>query len=95
MPNRDYSLTEIARIVEGNDGKIISSYVHTHEDSTKIEVTLKINLHDLSAIISAFERHRYTIKASYHQSRDTDDIRERFDNLMLSLIHISEPTRPY
>jgi len=82
MPKRDYSLSEIAHIVEGNDAKIVSSYVHTHEESTRIEVTLKINLHDLSPIISAFERHQYIIKASYHQSSESDDIRDRFDNFM-------------
>jgi CBS domain-containing protein len=82
MPKRDYSLSEIAHIVEGNDGKIISSYVHTHEESTRIEVTLKINMHDLSSIISAFERHQYIIKASYHESSESDDIRDRFDNFM-------------
>ena len=44
----DYSLSEIASIVESNGAKILSSYIHTHDDSTKMDVTIKINKTDLS-----------------------------------------------
>ena len=37
----DYSLTEIASIVESNNAKILSSYIISNPDSKKIEVTLK------------------------------------------------------
>jgi signal-transduction protein with cAMP-binding, CBS, and nucleotidyltransferase domain len=78
----DYSLSEIARIVESNDAKILSSYISSHIDSTKLEVTIKINRTDLSAIIQTFNRFNYTIKASFHQSEYVDDLKDRFDSFM-------------
>lgn len=78
----DYSLSEIARIVESNDAKILSLYISSHIDSTKLEVTIKINRTDLSAIIQTFNRYNYTIKASFHQSEYVDDLKDRFDSFM-------------
>jgi acetoin utilization protein AcuB len=78
----DYSLSEISRIVESNDAKILSLYISSHTDSTKLEVTIKINRTDLSAIIQTFNRYNYTIKASFHQSEYVDDLKERFDSFM-------------
>jgi hypothetical protein len=78
----DYSLSEIARIVESNDAKILSSYISSQIDSTKLEVTIKINRTDLSAIIQTFNRFNYTIKASFHQSEYVDDLKDRFDSFM-------------
>lgn len=82
MNVHDYSLTQIAQIVEGNDGKILSVYVNSLTDSTKIEVTLKINKEDLSAILQTFFRYNYTVKASFHQSEFLDDMKNRFDSFM-------------
>jgi acetoin utilization protein AcuB len=82
MNVHDYSMTQIAQIVEGNDGKILSLYVNSLVDSTKIEVTLKINKEDLSAILQTFYRYNYTVKASFHQSEFLDDMKNRFDSFM-------------
>lgn len=82
MNKVDYSLAQIAQIVEGNNAKILSSYVLSLPDSTKIEVTLKINEIDLERILRTFARYDYTVKASYHKSEFEDDLRNRFDALM-------------
>ena len=82
MNTHDYTLAQIAQIVESNDGKILSSYVYHIPDSTKMEVTLKINREDLSAIIQTFNRYNYTLKASYHQSEFMSDMKNRFDSFM-------------
>jgi acetoin utilization protein AcuB len=78
----DYTLSQIAQIVESNDGKILSCYVNSLADSTKIEVTLKINKEDISGILQTFYRYNYTVKASYHQSEFSDDMKNRFDSFM-------------
>lgn len=78
----DYSLTQIAQIVESNDAKILSCYITPHKDSTKIEVTLKLNKEDLSAILQTFYRYNYTVKASFHQSEYDDDIKRKFESFM-------------
>lgn len=78
----DYSMVQIAQIVESNNAKILSSYIMSNVDSTKIEVTLKINKVELSSIIRTFERYDYVIKASYQKSDVDEDMQTRFDALM-------------
>ena len=80
--NVDYSLAQIAQIVESNDAKILSCYVAGTPDSNKVEVTLKLNRDDLSRIIQTFGRYNYTIKATFHQSSFEEDLRQRYDEFM-------------
>ncbi len=82
MNKNDYSLTQIASIIEGNDAKIISCYINSLPDSTKIEVTIKINKEDLSRILQTFYRYNYHVKAYYHQQQFTDDLKHRFNEFM-------------
>ena len=62
--------------------KILSLYISSPIDSTKLEVTLKINRTDLSAVIQTFERFNYNLKASFHESIQSNDLDERYDGLM-------------
>jgi acetoin utilization protein AcuB len=78
----DYSLAQIAQIVESNNAKILSSYIMTSPDSTKLEVTLKINQVELDRIIRTFERYDYIISAAYQKSNFEDDLQLRYDALM-------------
>lgn len=78
----DYSLAQIAQIVESNNAKILSSYVMNVPDSNKIEVTLKINKVDLERIVRTFERYEYTIKATFQKSKFQDDLKFRYEALM-------------
>jgi len=79
----DYSLSQIAQIVEGNDAKILSLYISTPEDSTKLFVTLKINRTELSSIIQTFERYDYNITASYMKDDEGEAmIKNRYDLFM-------------
>lgn len=82
MNKTDYSLAEIARIVESNDALILSNYLSSKSDSTLIEVTLKLNVSDLKHVIATFERFEYTVIASYQETEYTDQLKERFDSLM-------------
>ncbi len=78
----DYSLSEIAQIVEGNGANIMSANVTSTPDSTKMEVTLKINRNNMDAIIQTFNRYDYVISASFHQSSYEDMMSTRYDELM-------------
>lgn len=78
----DYSLAQMAQIVESNGAKILSSYIMSSSDSTKLEVTLKINQIELGRIIQTFERYDYTISASYQKSTFDDDLQNRYDALL-------------
>lgn len=78
----DYSLAQIAQIVESNNAKILSSYIMSSPDSTKLDITLKINQIELDRIIRTFERYDYTINASYQKSNFDDDLQMRYDSLI-------------
>lgn len=78
----DYSMAQIAQIVESNNARILSSYIFTNPDSTKLDVTLKINQVDLTRIIRTFERYDYFIKGTFQNSNDDDDMKWRYDSLM-------------
>ena len=83
MSQNDYSLSEIAQIIESNDAKVLSMYITSRIDSTNLEVTLKINKQDVSQVMSTFNRYNYTIKASYaEEEEDPNDLKDRFDSLM-------------
>ena len=82
MPDHDYSLTEIASIVESNNTKILSSYIISKPNSTNIEVTIKLNKQEVTAIIKDFERHEYKVSASYKDEEADGDYLERYESLM-------------
>jgi len=83
LHQKDYALSQIAQIVEGNDAKILGLYLSSSDESMKMELTLKINRTDLSAIIQTFNRFNYTIKASYHEDEDMDSFySSRYESFM-------------
>lgn len=82
MNVRDYSFSEIARIVESNDCKILSSHVASSAASSQLELVLKLNKTDLTRIIASFERFEYNVKASYHESTFDDDLKHRYNSFM-------------
>lgn len=80
--DKDYSMSEIARIVEGNNAIILSSYVTSVPESTKMQVTLKINKTDLGAVVQTFNRYNYTVSASFQETTHQEDLKRRYDELM-------------
>jgi len=78
----DYSLAQIAQIVESNGAKILSTYITSSPDSTKIDVTIKINQIELDRIIRTFERYEYKINASFQKSLFAEDMQLRYEALM-------------
>ncbi len=82
VAQHNYSLSEIARIVESNDAHILSSYVSSSQDSTKLVVTLKVDKEDVSGIIQTFQRFNYIAHSFYQQKLDNDDTMDRFDSFM-------------
>ncbi len=82
ISNRNNSLAHMAQIVEADNAQILSSYISSFPDSTRLEVTLKINKTEISAIVAAFERYDYEVKAVFNNSSHDDDSMDRFDSFM-------------
>ncbi|WEK20130.1 MAG: CBS domain-containing protein [Candidatus Pedobacter colombiensis] len=82
ISNRNNSLAHMAQIVEADNAQILSSYVQAFPDSTKLEVTLKINKTELSGIIASFERYNYQVKAVFNSTKADDGTEDRFNSFM-------------
>ncbi len=82
MNVRDYSLTEVARIVETNDAKILSSYIRTLPGTDDMELTIKVNKEDLAGVIQTFERYNYNIVATFNETKHLEDLKSRFESFM-------------
>ena len=82
MNQNDYSMSEIASIIESNNAKILSSYITSVPDSTKMELTIKINITELDSIIADLKRFEYKVMASYNDGNSKDDLMERYESLM-------------
>jgi acetoin utilization protein AcuB len=82
LNDRDYSLSQIANIVEGNDAKILSLYISSENDN-KLDLTIKLNRTDLTDVISTFERFNYKIKASFMEDKEMESLyKERFESFL-------------
>jgi len=83
MSYHDYSLSQIAQIIESNDAKVLSLYVSSLPESTKIEITIKINTIDFAPVRQTFERYEYTIKAAFTDNDVMESLlEERYDELI-------------
>ncbi len=83
IDNQNYALSEIARIVESNDAKVLSSYITSFPDSSRLQLTLKVNLTDPSSIIQTLNRYNYVVAASFSEESKIEDLLERrYEGLM-------------
>lgn len=82
LAKRDYVLSEIARLVESDNGIILSSFITTGADPNIAYLTLKINKRDLESIKATFNRFGYIIKGSFVEEEYYDSLRDRYDMLM-------------
>lgn len=86
MNMHDLSMSEISQIVEGNDTKILSMYVSSSNDSTKVQVTLKLNREDTTAVHQTFYRYGYEIVGAYAQHNRYDDMNlDRYEEFLTYL----------
>ena len=83
LTERDYSLSQIAQIIESNDVKVISLNVASLAGSPMLEITIKLNSSEISSVIRTFERYNIPVK-TWKTSSDSIDrfYQERYDLLM-------------
>lgn len=80
--NRNNSLAHIAQIVESDNAQILSSYVKSFPDSTRLEITIKLNRTDISSILASFLRYDYHVKATFNDTKSDDGTSDRYNQLM-------------
>jgi CBS domain-containing protein len=88
LNQNDYSFAQIAQIIEGNDAKILGAYITSNPNSVKMELTLKLNVTDLTSIKQTFYRYNYTVLGSYMKHDDEEDLLEERLNNLLKFLNI-------
>ena len=77
----NYSPAQIAAVAESNDMKIMSIFTRT--DAGNMNIVIKCNGHDTSAVIQGLERYGYRIKQVYEGDRKyTELMEDRYGALM-------------
>ncbi len=83
MSSRDYSLEHLAHLVEEKHAVILGTSLRSFPDTTRLEVTLKINKDDVDSIVSSFERHQYTVLDVFNGvAKNESPSLERYNHLM-------------
>ncbi len=82
MENKDYSLSEIARITEANEITLLS--VNTMYDAVtgRMQVLLKTNRQGLQSLTGTFERFNYVVKWVFGEQDQEPELRKNFDLFM-------------
>lgn len=79
----DYSLYDIARIVESENAKILSSFISSDPlDDSKIKVTLKLDKTELRHIKATIERFGYKVIDHYQEEISLSSEQDRLGNLL-------------
>ncbi|GAB3714664.1 hypothetical protein GCM10027592_54620 [Spirosoma flavus] len=81
---RDYSMTEISRLVESNNVKIISSYFSSaaYGMPDRSRLTIKLNRRDITPVIATLERFGYQIEAAFANTPIESIDQDRLNSLL-------------
>jgi acetoin utilization protein AcuB len=82
VDNKNNSLAHMSQVVESDNAQVLSSYIRTFPESTRMEITLKVNKQDISNITATFLRYGYDIKATFNNTDHNDNAMDRFDSFM-------------
>ena len=76
----DYSMGQIAQIVESNNGKLLGLFI-SESDMNYVEVTIKISTGAINEIIQTFRRYNYEITSEHYEDDYINNLKERSDYL--------------
>lgn len=74
---RSYSMTDVCKIVESNNGKIYGCYISAFVEDD-VQITLKISSENLSSIDETFERYGYNVILKYYDDEKEELLKDRF-----------------
>ena len=77
---KDYSFSEISQIVESNNAKLLGAFISKNENDLT-QITIKVNLVNISDILQAFRRYGYVIVSGHEEDSLMKTLRDRSDYL--------------
>ena len=72
----DYSMGEIAQIVEASNGKLLGLYISS-ENQDAIQITLKVITDDINEIIQTFRRYDYNVITQHEDDFYLEELKDR------------------
>ena len=82
LESRNYSFTEINRIVESSDAQLTQLNTFTDPETGIMQVTIRVSKLEVSDIISTFQRYEYNVKYYFGEELYENELRTNYDNLM-------------
>ena len=82
MDSRNYSFTEINRIVESNDAQITQLNTYTDPETGIVQITIRVNKLEVSDLLSTFQRYEYNVKYYFGEELYENELKTNYDNLM-------------
>jgi CBS domain-containing protein len=82
MDSRNYSFTEINRLVESNDAQITQLNTFTDAETGTMQVTIRVNKLEVSDLLSTFQRYEYNVKYYFGEELYENELKTNYDNLM-------------
>lgn len=76
----DYSMGQIAQIVESNSGRILGCFI-SESNLTSVQVTIKIGLGSMNEILQSFRRYEYEILSAHEEDVFISNLKERSEYL--------------
>lgn len=85
IPIKDYTLTDIARIIESNNAHVMNLSVLPISGGLLL-VSIKLNISDISAVLRSFERFNYHVVHYFMREGEVNDThKERLNELLYYL----------
>ena len=85
---QDYALSDIARIIESNNARVLNLLSYTDASSGRLRLIIKINLEDASPVIRSFERFNYNVLYHFMEKGLVDDLLQRRMEELLRYMNI-------
>jgi acetoin utilization protein AcuB len=82
MDSRNFSFTEINRIVEGNEAQITQLNTFVDPESGMTQITIRVNKLEVSDLLSTFQRYEYNVKYYFGEELYENELKTNYDNLM-------------
>ncbi len=82
MERRNYSFSEISRLVETHDVLITQLNTTTDQATGLMQVTLKLNKTEIADIIATFQRFEFTVLQYYGDEAYTNELQDNYSHLM-------------
>jgi CBS domain-containing protein len=88
MWQKDYVLSDIARIIEANNAHLLNLLYNIDPASGLLRITLKIDLEDATPVLRSFERFNYTVARHFMPKGTGDETLQRQIDELLFMINM-------